>query len=282
MTDADLAAYDPSNGTYSALFTPPNTGGGPYVFGATIYRQAVASTSAPVALVPTAALSTLSLSANGIALAGPSPTSTPVTLQVKDQFGDTLDATGLTALFSANSSQVSFQGAFALASTTVAVTGSPAGLLPGQTLTGQGIAAGSTITSVDASGGATFLQISTPTTAATIIGFNARFAKGSRSIVVVGNATGLAAGVPISGPGIASGTTIESTSLTGTGDAQLEFEVNVTQGNPVSLTLLVNGGSGVGGTTISFKDNSPTAITGTWNIGISGTLGTMFGNFSGR
>ncbi len=205
--------FDSITGAYTTLFTPPASGGGPYVFGTTIYGQAISSTTAPVTLAPTAALSSLSLSASGIAIAGPSPTSTPVTLQVKDQFGDNLNTTGLTAQFSANSSQVSFLGSFALNSTTISVTGSGAGLMSGQTIAGPGIAAGTTITTVTANAGTTTIQISEPTTVATTIDFNGTFTKGSRAIVVIGNASGLGVGMPVSGVGIALGTTISKVSI---------------------------------------------------------------------
>ena len=207
--------FNPSTGTYSATFTPPPDGGGPYVFDSTIDGYAVTTPTAPVTLAPSAAHSTLSLSASGILLGGSNPTSTEVTLQVKDQYGDTLDTSGLTAVFSDSSSHVAFQGTFALDSSTITVTSNPTGLVVGQGITGAGIPAGTTIDRIAVNGSVTTLQISSPTTASTSIGFNGTFAKGSKSIAVVGTASGLAAGVPISGPGIAAGTTITKVSVSG-------------------------------------------------------------------
>jgi hypothetical protein len=75
---------------------------------------------------------------------------------------------------------------------------------------------------------------------------------------------------------------VVSSSLSTLGVAQLEFEVNATPGVSASLSLLVNGGSGSGGTTVSFKDVSTSALTTGGYVGISGTKGTSFSNFSAQ
>jgi hypothetical protein len=73
---------------------------------------------------------------------------------------------------------------------------------------------------------------------------------------------------------------IVSSSLNATGACQLEFDVTSTPGVSAALTLLVNGGSGAGGTTVTFTDSSTTALTTGGNAGISGTTGTSFSDFS--
>jgi hypothetical protein len=126
-------------------------------------------------------------------------------------------------------------GATTSGSPNVTVT-STAGLLPGMAVYGAGIPAGATVSSVTSGTAFVLSTNATATASALTLGAGGTFIGGAsttsgQTAVTVASTAGLAVGMPISGPGIAAGSTIGaitsgttltlSTAATATGSAQI-------------------------------------------------------------